>query len=183
MGTKLKEMGTDEQHALVNAVVGSAQEIWQAGLGAFARAQQEGSDLFDKLVNDGTDLHQLTQKIAGGKVFGMADRAGQLAQSVGRQASGSWDKLEKLFEDRVARSMRALGVPSREEIEALRRDVAELRAALEASPPRQPAARKGATKPAAKATAAKPAAKAAPIKAVAARAAQKKQPKASARHH
>lgn len=182
MVRKLKEMAAEEQNAIVEAVAGSAQEIWQAGLGAFARAQQEGSELFDKLVNDGMDLHQLTQKLGGGKIFGMADRAGQLAESVGRQASGSWDKLEKLFEDRVARSLRALGVPSHDELASLRREVADLKAAMAAAAEQpKPAARKAAAKPAASRTT-KTAAKSTPVKAPV-RAAPKRQAKASARHH
>ncbi|MFD2366758.1 phasin family protein [Pseudoduganella sp. GCM10020061] len=183
MVRKITDMPAEEQHAMVSAVLGSAQDIWQAGLGAFARAQQEGGDLFDKLVHDGLDLHQLTQKMAGGKVFGVADRAGQLAESVGRQASVSWDKLEKLFEERVARAMRALGVPSHDELDALRRELADLKAAFEAGAPAAvaaPARRKGAAKPAASAS--KSAAKSVAAKAQV-RAAPKKQAKASARHH
>lgn len=180
MVRKLKEMAAEEQHAMVDAVVGSAQQIWQAGLGAFARAQHEGSELFDKLVHEGSDLHQLTQKMAGDKVLGVADRANRLAESVGKQASESWDKIEKLFEDRVARSMRALGVPSHEELDALRHELAQLKAAFAASQ-QKPARRKAAAKPAAGA-AAKRAPKDGPIK-TPVRAAPKRQTKAAARHH
>ncbi len=179
MVKKLKEMAAAEQHAMVDAVVGSAQQIWQAGLGAFARAQHEGGELFDSLVREGLDLHQLTQKMAGDKVQGVADRANRLAESVGRQASGSWDKIEKLFQDRVARSMSALGVPSHEELDALRRELAELKAQVAASTSPAPARRTAAAKPA---TSAKPALKDVPIKAPV-RAAPKRQAKAAARHH
>lgn len=179
MVKKPKEMAAAEQSAIVDAVVGSAQQIWQAGLGAFARAQQEGTELFDKLVRDGVDLHELTQKMAGDKLSGVAERAGRLADSVGRQASGSWDRIEKLFEERVARSMRALGVPSHDELDVLRGELAELKAAFAAaSAQAKPARRNVAAKPA---TAAKAAPKAA-LK-TPARAAAKRQPKAAARHH
>lgn len=182
MAKKLREMAAEEQHAMVDAVAGSAQQIWQAGLGAFARAQHEGSELFDMLVREGSDLHQLTQKMAGDKVLGVADRANRLAESVGKQASESWDKLEKLFEDRVARSMRALGVPSHEELDALRHELAQLKAAFAASSkPQTPARRKAAAKPVA-AAAAKRAPKDGPIK-TPVRAAPKRQAKAAARHH
>ena len=174
MVKNLKEMAAAEQHAIVDAVAGSAQQIWQAGLGAFARAQQEGSELFDKLVRDGVDLHELTQKLAGDRISGVAERAG-------RMASGSWDKIEKLFEERVARSLRALGVPSHAELDALRREVAELKAAVAAgSTPPKAARRNVAAKPAA--AAAKAAPKAGALKAPA-RAPAKRTPKAAARHH
>lgn len=179
MSKKLKEMAAAEQNALVDAVAGSAQQIWQAGLGAFARAQHEGGELFDSLVREGLDLHQLTQKMAGDKVQGVAERANRLAESVGRQASGSWDKLEKLFEDRVARSMRALGVPSHQDLAALRAELDDLKAQLAAAAAAAPARRSAAAKPA---DGAKRAPKVVAAKAPV-RAAPKRQAKAAARHH
>ena len=178
MSKKLKEMAAAEQNALVDAVAGSAQQIWQAGLGAFARAQHEGGELFDSLVREGLDLHQLTQKMAGDKVQGVAERATRLAESVSRQASGSWDKLEKLFEDRVARSMRALGVPSHQDLAALRAELDALKAQVAAS----------ASAPAKRNAAAKPADGAKRVPKVVAAKAQvtaspKRQAKAAARHH
>ena len=157
MATNMKDMMGAEPAALVDAVAASAQQIWQAGLGAFARAQQDGGALFDTLVRDGAELHRLTQELARDKVPGVTGK-------VGRLASGSWDKIEKIFEDRVARSMHSLGVPSREEVDALRRDIDALKAAV---PGPVPAARAGKAPPKG-AKEAKPAAKRAPGKAAAA---------------
>ena len=42
------------------------------------------------------------------------------------KASGTWDKLEKVFEDRVARALHALNVPSSHDIESLSKRVHEL---------------------------------------------------------
>lgn len=152
MVKKLKDMVTD-QGELIDAVVASAQQIWQAGLGAFAKAQQGGSELFDKLVQDGAQLHQLTEHLSGGAQLGMADKVSRLAGNVGRQASGSWEKIEKIFDDRVARALQRMGIPAREEVEALRREVDALKAAM------APAAKK----PVRRAAAAKPAAKVKPV--------------------
>jgi poly(hydroxyalkanoate) granule-associated protein len=182
MVKKLKEMAAAEQHAMVDAVVGQAQQIWQAGLGAFARAQHEGGEMFDKLVREGLDLHQLTQKMAGDKVLGVADRANRLAESVGKQASGSWDKIEKLFEDRVARAMRALGVPSHEEVDALRQELAQLKGAFAASSAQQRPAKRNTAAKQPTGAAAKAALKGVPMK-TPVRAAPKRQTKAAARHH
>lgn len=156
MVRKLKERATPEQHVLLDAVRSSAQQIWQAGLGAFAKAQQEGSEMFDKLVQDGSELHRLTQFLPGGGA-GMADKVSNLAGSMSKQATGSWDKLEKIFEDRVARAMRSLGVPSQDDVESLRAEIAGLKEAMAASAPARQAPRKAAARPAAK-----PSAKAAP---------------------
>lgn len=120
MVTKAKDVMGAEPAALVDAVAASAQQIWQAGLGAFAKAQQDGGELFDMLVRDGAQLHKLTQELGKDKVPGMTGK-------VGRLASGSWEKIEKIFEDRVAGALRSLGVPSREEIDALRREIDALK--------------------------------------------------------
>lgn len=162
MVRKLREMTASDQHAMVDMVLGSAQQIWQAGLGAFAKAQQEGSALFDKLVQEGAELHQLTRHLSEDKSLGVADKVSRLAENVGKQAAVSWDKIEKIFEERVARSLRSLGVPSQEELGALRRELAELREMMDAASLQARAPRTAAARPA---PAAKPPAKAKPKRA------------------
>lgn len=41
---------------LAEAIRSSAQQIWQAGLGALAKAHAEGDKMFAGLVLEGTDL-------------------------------------------------------------------------------------------------------------------------------
>lgn len=130
MVKKLRELAKLDENAMLEAVCGSAHQIWQAGLGAFAKAQQEGGDMFDKLVQDGVELQKLTQRLTSDKSFSVTDTVTRLAENASRQASGSWDKLEKIFEERVSRSLRSLGVPRQEELNTLSRDMAELKAAL-----------------------------------------------------
>lgn len=132
MVRKLKELAKEDENALVDAMCGSAHKIWQAGLGAFAKAQQEGGDMFEKLVQDGVELQKLTQRLTGEKGFSVTDTVTRLAENASRQASGSWDKLEKIFEERVSRSLRSLGVPSQQELNTLGKDLAELKAAVAA---------------------------------------------------
>ena len=130
MDPKLKQSVQPDENAMLEAVCASAHQIWQAGLGAFARAQQEGGELFDKLVQEGGELQKLVQRLTGEKGFSVTDTVARLAENASRQASGSWDKLEKVFEDRVSRSLRALGAPSAEQVRVLSRDVEELKTAL-----------------------------------------------------
>jgi poly(hydroxyalkanoate) granule-associated protein len=146
MTMKEKKAVNAEPATLVDAVAESAQQIWQAGLGAFAKAQQDGGALFDALVRDGAQLHKLTEAFAKDKVPGLSGK-------VGRLASGSWDRIEKIFEDRVARSLRSLGVPSREEVDALQREIDALKAALENMAPQPAATTRKAARPVAKAPA------------------------------
>ncbi|NHZ35660.1 phasin family protein [Massilia rubra] len=167
MTKKLNPQAVEDDSQLADAVRTSAHQIWQAGLGAFAKAQEEGSRVFSKLVQEGNDLQKRTRSMAEDKAGGVAEGAASVAELVARQASGSWDKMEQVFEDRVTRALAGMGVPTRAEVEALAVRVEELgklvaQLSAQAAPAR-PVAAKPAPKPAAKRAAgapAKPAAKA-----------------------
>jgi len=45
-----------------------AQQIWLAGLGAFSKAQQEGTKAFEKLVTDGMTMQRKVQQTAAEKL-------------------------------------------------------------------------------------------------------------------
>lgn len=154
MVKKLKSVGKDSQ--LSATIRESAQQIWLAGLGAFAKAQQEGNKVYDALIREGEAIQQKTRKVTEDKVTEMAAKA-----------TGTWDKLEQVFENRVARSLHSLGVPTRDEVAALTRRIAELKAELDklnTAKPKAAAARPAQKKPAPKKAAPKKAAvrKAAP---------------------
>ncbi|MCM8614010.1 phasin family protein [Accumulibacter sp.] len=122
MGRKLKELAGDvSENQLASTVKESAQQIWLAGLGAFAKAQEEGGKVFEALVKEGESIQSRTRK--------MTDE--RIAQVAGK-AAGTWDRLEQVFEDRVARALGSLGVPSKQDIERLSRRVVELSAAVQA---------------------------------------------------
>lgn len=159
MVKKLKALANSDDKQLADAVRTSAQQIWQAGLGAFAKAQEEGGRVFAKLVKEGTELQKRTQKLANGKVGEVTDTVAKMADSVSKQAAGSWDKLEKVFEDRVSRSLKTLGVPTEKDIQTLTKRVEELSKAVATLSGKKPAASRAAAKPAAKKVAAKPVAK------------------------
>jgi poly(hydroxyalkanoate) granule-associated protein len=161
MVKKLKALSKADDKQLAEAVRTSAQQIWQAGLGAFAKAQEEGGKVFAKLVKEGTDLQKRTQQLAEGKVQEVTGTVSKVADSVSKQAAGSWDKLEKVFEDRVSRSLKTLGVPTQKDIQALTKRVEELNKAVAALSGKKVAATRAAApkKTAAKKTARKAAAK------------------------
>nr|WP_295382199.1 phasin family protein [Pseudoxanthomonas sp.] len=108
----------------------SAQQVWLAGVGAFGRAQAEGSKLFETLVKEGLSLEQTTRKLAGGRVDAVRDAVETTVGQARERASDTWDRLEKVFEDRVQRALRRLEVPSREDLGALLDRVDALNAEL-----------------------------------------------------
>jgi poly(hydroxyalkanoate) granule-associated protein len=107
---------------LAKQVMDSAQKIWLAGLGAFARAQDEGGKVFNTLVEQGKEIEKKTRQIAGKAV---ENAKAQASETMGK-AAGKWDKLEQVFEDRVHRSLNRLGVVSSNDVEDLTRQVSEL---------------------------------------------------------
>ena len=107
---------------LAQAVAQSAQKIWLAGLGAFARARTEGDKLFDLLVEQGKGLRAKTEAAADLALKTVRSQADNTIAN----AQGQWDKLEQVFEDRVSRSLNRLGVLSSKDVEDLARQVAEL---------------------------------------------------------
>ena len=60
------------------------------------------------------------------------ERLGHLASDFGQSASGRVDKLEHLFEDRVAKALHRLGMPSLLDIQMLSERVAQLESQVQA---------------------------------------------------
>lgn len=153
----------------------SAQQIWLAGMGAFGRAQSEGTRLFEGLVKEGLNLEQTARKLAGGQADAVRDAVESKVGHARERAADTWDRLERVFEDRVQRAMNKLGVPGREDLNELSRRVDALTAQLRQSGAARPATKtpaKRTTRAATKATKApaKKAAKKAARKAVPTRA-------------
>ncbi|RZA33467.1 MAG: poly(hydroxyalcanoate) granule associated protein [Lysobacteraceae bacterium] len=126
----------------------SAQQVWLAGVGAFGRAQAEGTKLFETLVKEGLSLEQVTRKVAGGRVDAVRDVVENKVGQARERASDTWDRLEKVFEERVQRALRRLEVPSREDLSTLVDRVDSLNAQLRnlgGAAPRKPAASRKAT--------------------------------------
>lgn len=144
----------DDEQAGSNAdrIKDSAQQIWLAGLGAFAKMQQEGSKAFEALVKDGAGMQKKTQQAAEETLAQAQARMAGFASEFGTKAAGQWGKLENIFEERVGRALEKLGYPSPAEHAALQARVEALEAELQRS--RKAAGRKTAGRSAAPASAA-----------------------------
>jgi poly(hydroxyalkanoate) granule-associated protein len=161
MVKKLQKISTEKKTGaqLSSTVKDSAQQIWLAGLGAFAKAQEEGGKVFEALVKEGLTIQRKTQAVAEEKITEATSKVTTMASDITSKASGQWDKLENIFEDRVAKALGKLGVPSAKELAALSARVAALESKKAgAAPKAAPAKKAAAAKPAAKRAAAKKAA-------------------------
>lgn len=149
MVKKLKKMAPSKADApsgvldsqLAANVKESAQQIWLAGMGAFAKAQAEGGKVFEALVNEGMKLQRKTQSLAEDRISEVASKMTAVADGVGAKAGAQWDKLESIFEERVAKSLNKLGVPSRADVDALIARIDALSAKLNAKGTVAPKAR------------------------------------------
>jgi poly(hydroxyalkanoate) granule-associated protein len=126
---------------LAGAVKDSAQQIWLAGMGAFAKAQEEGGKVFEALVKEGMSLQKKTQGLAEDKVAEVTGKMTAMAETVTSKAGQNWDKLESIFEARTAKALHKLGVPTAKDVAALMERVDALAAAV-AQSGAQPAIRR-----------------------------------------
>ena len=111
-------------------VFDSSHKIWLAGLGAFSRAQREGAKVFESLVKQGEELQSRTKQAASETASAARGVAAAKAKEMQEMAGGTWDKLEQVFEDRVARALSKLGVYTQNDVQRLAARVDELAAAV-----------------------------------------------------
>ncbi len=133
----LKKMKAETAHASAGgakvtpqSVLESSRQIWLAGLGAFARAQAEGMKVFESLVKQGEALESRTKQAARDTATAATDAAKARAKDMQAMAGGTWDKLEQVFEDRVARALGKLGVHTQSDVERLAERVDSLSEAV-----------------------------------------------------
>jgi poly(hydroxyalkanoate) granule-associated protein len=155
-GSTAKPTAAAFNSPLSGAIKDSAQQIWLAGLGAFSKAQEEGGKAFESLVKEGMSIQRKTQAVAEERISEATSRVSSMATDISSKAAGQWDKLENIFEERVAKALNKLGVPSARDVEALIERIDALNRhvqSLGGKAPAKTAARKAA--PAKKAAAAK----------------------------
>jgi poly(hydroxyalkanoate) granule-associated protein len=111
--------GVAGEKELAKSVLESSRQIWLAGLGAFSRAQAEGTKVFEALVKQGEAVETKTRRAATDTAAAARSAAQAKAKEMQQMAGGTWDKLEKVFEDRVARALSRLGVHTQSDVDRL----------------------------------------------------------------
>lgn len=128
MVKKSEKPGTDKNPdpQLSGAVKESAQQIWLAGLGAFSKAQEEGGKVFGALVKEGLAIQRKTQAVAEERMTEATSKMASMASDIQSKAGHQWGRLENIFEERVAKALNKLGVPSAKDMDALAARIEEL---------------------------------------------------------
>jgi len=100
----------------------SANRIWLAGLGAFAKTQEEGEKLFQAMVEEGEKIEKRAKEAASARV---EEAKGKVIEFRGK-ANEQFDRLEEMFQERVAQVLHRLGVPTQDDIQELTKRVEAL---------------------------------------------------------
>ena len=100
----------------------SANRIWLAGLGAYAKTQEEGEKLFQSLIKEGEKVEKQAKKVAEARV---EEARGKVVEFRGK-ANQQFDRLEELFQERVAQVLNRIGIPTQEDIQELAKRVEAL---------------------------------------------------------
>lgn len=116
----LEHSNTDDD-PMPGGIRKSARQIWLAGLGAYTKAEEDAGRLFDRLVHEGEELESKTRGLVEKQVKAVEHRV----EDVRDRATGTWDRLETMFDERVAGALKRLGIPRREELAVLEQRLSE----------------------------------------------------------
>ncbi|WP_077531367.1 phasin family protein [Vreelandella utahensis] len=116
-----------EQQQLANRIKDSARQIWLAGLGAYTKAEEDAGRFFERLVKEGEDIEERTRGVVNRQVKAVEDSV----DGVRERASGTWNRLESVFDERVSRALERLGIPMPGRVRELEQQVQELRSEVE----------------------------------------------------
>lgn len=121
------DKNTDADAQLPGRIKDSARQIWLAGLGAFNKAEEDTGRFFERLVQEGEQMENRTRGVVEKQLKSVEDRV----EGVRERATGTWDKLEQLFDQRVSGALRRLGMYRQEDVMTLEKRVERLEAELE----------------------------------------------------
>ncbi|MGZ7458258.1 phasin family protein [Pseudomonas sp. Ma2-10] len=111
-----------------------ARRIWLAGLGAYTKVGQEGSEYVQELIKAGQIVEKQGKKVVAEKLEAAnaeIDDAKSEVNTFKGKVELQLDKVEKAFDSRVASTLNRIGIPSKHDVEALSAKLDELTALLE----------------------------------------------------
>ena len=106
----------DRATKVKDEVVKTGRNIYLAGLGAMATAEQEARQFFEKMVDKGAQVEKSEKTLV--------DQATQTVKRVGEQ-------VEKTLQETFSTTLNRAGIPTRDEIRTLIERVEELNTKVE----------------------------------------------------
>jgi len=130
--TEHKATRTDTD-ALQDELTKRGREVWLAGLGALATVEEEGSKLFNRLVDRGQEFEEERKD----EIEDVSEKARKQRNEALAQIEEAGEETRTLLTNTVNRALERFGVPTRSEVdritervETLSRQVDELTEAL-----------------------------------------------------
>lgn len=105
-------------------------QIWLAGLGAYAKAGKDGAEYFRSLVSEGEELEERGRELFSDRFEGVTSRVEELKEKWQERTGTRFNKVEEVFDDRVASALTRMGIPSKKDIDALSAKLDNLSVAL-----------------------------------------------------
>jgi poly(hydroxyalkanoate) granule-associated protein len=123
-----------EGSSWIGKVEDYSRKIWLAGLGAYTKVGQEGSEYFQELIQAGQAVEKKGKKVVAEKLEAAnaeIDEAKSEVSTFKGKVELQLDKVEKAFDSRVASTLNRIGIPSKHDVETLSAKLDELTALLE----------------------------------------------------
>ncbi|MDI2593314.1 phasin family protein [Pseudomonas sp. N3-W] len=124
----------DASSTALHDVKSYARRVWLAGLGAYTKVGQEGSEYFQELIKAGQIVEKKGKKVVAEKLEAAnaeIDDAKDEVTTFKGKVEVQLDKVEKAFDSRVASALNRIGIPSKHDVETLSAKLDELTALLE----------------------------------------------------
>ncbi len=119
-------MSKKEGKTAAKAISESAHEIWLAGLGAFAKAQAEGSRVFEKLIKEGAELEAKARKHGKENIGRIRDQVIQAGEKLRKRGEEGMSRIQDAIDDRVAEAVARLSLPTQADLARLTERLEEL---------------------------------------------------------
>jgi len=138
----------------VNEIAEQLDHVFLAGLGAFSNAQKMGTETFETLVKDGEKYRKATSKKTESLIEDVQGTIREMSDDAQSKAEGlldrvrdrsKLDKLQSVFDKRVADAMDRMNVPSKNDIAKINKKLNKILKAVQSKEKKAPA-RKRTTK-------------------------------------
>ncbi|AHG43092.1 poly(3-hydroxyalkanoate) granule-associated protein PhaI [Pseudomonas syringae CC1557] len=130
----------DEQASTLTDVRLYARKIWLAGLGAYARVNEDGSQYVRELIRAGEETEKDVRKTFDAQRLAANSEIdsikGEVSYAKGR-VGAQLDRIESAFDRRVAKALNRIGIPSKHDVDTLSAKLDELTALLERVAPQK----------------------------------------------
>ncbi|RMQ76167.1 Polyhydroxyalkanoate granule-associated protein PhaI [Pseudomonas viridiflava] len=130
----------DQQSSTLSDVRLYARKIWLAGLGAYSRVNEEGTQYVRDLIRTGEQAEKEVVKTVDEKRLAANSEIdsikGEVSYAKGR-VEAQLGRIESAFDRRVAKALNRIAIPSKHDVDTLSAKLDELTALLERVVPKK----------------------------------------------